>query len=258
MPAPSNLTTRLAYSQCRPNKAGRRTLETSGSMLGLAPAKSLVQMDATNILQQLAQSKGISEPVWSLTLLDGESGVLSIGGTIAEEVLRAEHETENALNALGQIEQMASKGEAAPEKEGTELDAEQLADLSKVDSGTTLKKRSIDAEELTSPPVQQKARLTKRTNLKSTRQESWRDLFMWTKVQGAQGWWQILMNGVWVEGVRVLKNQPVIIDVRAFPGHHLRFAAATCYQSCRINPFVGALQTACIDYHRKTLYLPAR
>ncbi|KAF8858327.1 acid protease [Acephala macrosclerotiorum] len=35
----------------------------------------------------------------------------------------------------------------------------------------------------------------------------------WMKVQGAEGWWQILMRGLWVDGVKVLDSQPVVLDV---------------------------------------------
>jgi 2-hydroxychromene-2-carboxylate isomerase len=35
----------------------------------------------------------------------------------------------------------------------------------------------------------------------------------WSKVQGAEGWWQILMRGIWVDGVKVLENQPIVLDV---------------------------------------------
>jgi hypothetical protein len=35
----------------------------------------------------------------------------------------------------------------------------------------------------------------------------------WSDVQGAVGWWQILMHGVWLDGVKVLYNQPIILDV---------------------------------------------
>ena len=41
----------------------------------------------------------------------------------------------------------------------------------------------------------------------------WEEKWRWSKVQGAEGWWQILMQGVWVEGSMVLRNQPAIIDV---------------------------------------------
>jgi len=35
----------------------------------------------------------------------------------------------------------------------------------------------------------------------------------WVQVHGSDGWWQILMGGIWVDGVKVLQNQPVILDV---------------------------------------------
>ena len=35
----------------------------------------------------------------------------------------------------------------------------------------------------------------------------------WSKVQGAEGWWQILMRGIWVDGIKVLDSQLVILDV---------------------------------------------
>ncbi|CAL3967170.1 unnamed protein product [Diplocarpon coronariae] len=34
----------------------------------------------------------------------------------------------------------------------------------------------------------------------------------WVKVHGAEGWWQILMRGVWVDGIKVLDNQPIVFD----------------------------------------------
>ncbi|PBP28196.1 hypothetical protein BUE80_DR000861 [Diplocarpon rosae] len=39
--------------------------------------------------------------------------------------------------------------------------------------------------------------------------EDWR----WMKVQGAEGWWQILMRGIWVDGIKVLGNQRIVLDV---------------------------------------------
>ncbi|KAH9220100.1 aspartic peptidase domain-containing protein [Leptodontidium sp. 2 PMI_412] len=35
----------------------------------------------------------------------------------------------------------------------------------------------------------------------------------WIKVHGAEGWWQILMRGIWVDGIKVLDNQPIVLDV---------------------------------------------
>lgn len=42
---------------------------------------------------------------------------------------------------------------------------------------------------------------------------SWRDMWKWSPVEGADGWWQTLMRGVWVDGVKVLKNQPCVVDI---------------------------------------------
>jgi hypothetical protein len=39
----------------------------------------------------------------------------------------------------------------------------------------------------------------------------------WSKVQGAEGWWQILMRGIWLDGVKALENQPIVLDVSTLP-----------------------------------------
>jgi hypothetical protein len=41
----------------------------------------------------------------------------------------------------------------------------------------------------------------------------------WSKVQGAEGWWQILMRGIWVDGIKVLDNQPIVLDVSMLQLH---------------------------------------
>jgi hypothetical protein len=35
----------------------------------------------------------------------------------------------------------------------------------------------------------------------------------WNQVQGAEGWWQIFMQGIWVDNKKVLDSQPIILDV---------------------------------------------
>jgi hypothetical protein len=37
----------------------------------------------------------------------------------------------------------------------------------------------------------------------------------WLKVQGSDGWWQIQLHGIWVDGTKVIYNQPAILDVRS-------------------------------------------
>jgi Eukaryotic aspartyl protease len=39
--------------------------------------------------------------------------------------------------------------------------------------------------------------------------------FKWTDIKGAAGWWTSLMAGVWINGIKVLKNQPVLFDVQS-------------------------------------------
>ena len=57
------------------------------------------------------------------------------------------------------------------------------------------------------------SRVRKRDNAKAHPTEAeWEKGWKWSKVQGAEGWWQILMQGVWVDGAKVLKNQHVILD----------------------------------------------
>ena len=54
---------------------------------------------------------------------------------------------------------------------------------------------------------------SRRKHVVKIREGSWEAAWKWSNVQGAAGWWQILMQGVWVDGVKVLKNQPAVIDV---------------------------------------------
>jgi hypothetical protein len=59
-------------------------------MLGLAPFEgSLARLASKPVLKQMREMKAIQPTVWSVTLLDTESGFLSFGGTIAKEVERA-------------------------------------------------------------------------------------------------------------------------------------------------------------------------
>lgn len=39
----------------------------------------------------------------------------------------------------------------------------------------------------------------------------------WMPVQGIEGFWQIMMHGVWFDGVKNIFNQPAILDVRPPP-----------------------------------------
>jgi hypothetical protein len=39
----------------------------------------------------------------------------------------------------------------------------------------------------------------------------------WLKLHDSEGWWNVLMNELWVNGVKISKNQPVVLDVCTFP-----------------------------------------
>ena len=110
-------------------------------------------------------------------LLNGQDGVLSVGGTAASTIEMVVSQTENALNQMGETE----KGIVAP------------------------------VEKL--PPLVKRGRHGKEV---VTKREDWETGWAWTEVQGAEGWWQLLMRGVWVDGSKVLQNQAVVIDVH----HH--------------------------------------
>ena len=107
--------------------------------------------------------------------------MLTLGGTADEAVEDAKHQAEKVLDKLGGGGQESGKEKAAKKpliaKRGRE----------KIES-----KEEDDVE-------------------------PWRQRWKWSKVQGAAvGWWQILLQGIWVSGAKILRNQPVVLDV-SFP-----------------------------------------
>ena len=143
-------------------------------MLGLAPSQHLTQTGSMPLVKQLLEKEVIRHQIFSLMLINGQDGVLSVGGTAASAIEMVISQTENALNQLGGTEQ----SEMVPD--------EKLA------------------------PIAKKGRHGKEVVAK---REDWETGWVWTGVQGAEGWWQLLMRGVWVDGSKVLQNQAVVIDV---------------------------------------------
>lgn len=166
----------LSFAYCRPSKFSVDTLGPSGSILGLAPSEHLRQTGSTSLLKQLLAKGIIERPIFSLMLVNGEQGVLSIGGTGARAVDLVEQQTKDELDYIG-----AAEG-------GTSLN-----DPSKALVPRGMTKRILDTR------------------------SDWEDGWKWSKVQGAEGWWQILMHGVWVDGSKVLQNQAAVIDVCSQP-----------------------------------------
>ena len=165
----------LSFAYCRPSKFSQNTLGPSGSTLGLAPSEQLSQTGSTSILKQLYDKDVIQRSVFSLMLINNHEGVLSIGGTAAAAVKMVVTQMEAELEQLGAVE----RGEITPAEE------------------TSLLKRGRPTKEI------------------ATRATDWKAGWVWNNVRGADGWWQILMQSVWVDGSKVLKNQGVVIDVSA-------------------------------------------
>lgn len=152
------------------------------------------QTGSTSVLQQLLEKDVIQRPIFSLMLINGREGVLSVGGTAAPAIDMVVSQTRHELEHLGMIE----RGEPLPAIE---------------DDLQLLPKVPDDIGE----PI----RLTKRGRANKeviARQASWEDGWAWSKVQGAEGWWQILMQSVYVDGARVLQNQAVVVDVGLLHG----------------------------------------
>ena len=135
-------------------------------------------MASPSFLKQLLEKGIVRRPIFSIMLINGNEGVLSIGGTAAQAVQLVEQQTKDELDRAGTAEA------------GHNRDQELLKRESKGETSI------------------------------HTRGSGWREGWSWSKVQGAEGWWQVLMQGVLVDGVRVLENQPIVIDVSGlFPLH---------------------------------------
>ena len=166
----------LEFAHCRPPKSSSQTLGPSGSMLGLAPSSHLSQIKSANFVKQLLDKNVIQRPVYSIMLINGKEGVLSIGGT-----------TENAVEMVVQ-------------RTKDELDRLAIPSTEPAEDEKSLTKRGSHRANPFNADVH---------DTKPAWQQNWR----WSKVQGAEGWWQILMEGVWIDGSKIIKNQPVVIDV---------------------------------------------
>ncbi|KAI9816201.1 MAG: hypothetical protein M1827_001802 [Pycnora praestabilis] len=176
----SNVSLPLSFVHCRPTKSGLNTLLASGSMLGLASSDSLSQTGTPSLTKQLVAKTVVEKPIWSIMLINGQEGILSIGGTCAAAVEQVIQQTTDEMNKFGELEKAMARN-ATPHREGA--------------TPPRLLERDIAHDGM------------------KEREADWEKGWKWSKVQGAEGWWQILMQGVWVDGSKVLKNQPVVIDL---------------------------------------------
>lgn len=49
--------------------------------------------------------------------------------------------------------------------------------------------------------------------IESTHINNWRNDWMWSKLNGPKGWWQLHMEGLWLDDSRILQDEEVILDV---------------------------------------------
>ncbi|TKA67258.1 hypothetical protein B0A49_10347 [Cryomyces minteri] len=171
----------ISFAHCRPSKSSIDTLRKCGSMLGLAPSYSLSQTKTPSLIKQLADAGVVDRNLFSTMFLNGHEGVLSVGGTAASEVRRASELVQERLDRFSEWEKTKKQSagfEAPPEEESVVM------------------KRSVT------------------DHIQHNRDPSdWRSEWRFTPTQGAVGWWQILMPGVWINNIKTLKNQPTVIDL---------------------------------------------
>ncbi|KAL8728789.1 MAG: hypothetical protein Q9166_005167 [cf. Caloplaca sp. 2 TL-2023] len=165
----------LPFAYCRPLKGSQETLEASGSILGLAPSKHLRQIDTVSLLHQWLKEGVVERPIFSLMLISGREGVLSVGGTGAQAAEMVARQTAEQLDRAGAQEKI----NAFIEENGKTL----------VGGLNSLNKASLPEEKII---------LQKKDKAFKSRQTDWQQGWTFSKVQGAEGWWQTLMQGVWI------------------------------------------------------------
>ncbi len=234
-----NNTVPITFAHCRPPKSSIPTLSASGAALGLAPGRSLSQMHMNafsstsepppSLLAQLVDQAAVKLNVWSLMLVDGQQGVLSLGGSSAAVVENVERVAREELHRLGELERGAArKGKEGTAVAGGEVDMRDSTSDDVVNLIGSSPAKGNEGEEVLSAdktigPLQKRdlsdgdgkgRRGADDANTENSPGEGSIE-WTWSKVQGAEGWWQVLMPGGWIDGRRVLKNQPVVLDVSA-------------------------------------------
>ncbi|KAI9715826.1 MAG: hypothetical protein M1828_000567 [Chrysothrix sp. TS-e1954] len=230
----------LTFPHCKPSKQSLASIDASGGIVGLAPAESLRQMKhegVSSLVEQLIANDIIQDDIFSITLINGIQGLLSIGGTVADSVAAIDERIESFLGrsspTAGGEEVLDVDEDAMSHVHNT---AQELGNLGNIPGGVPgnflgrgrarggfplpnkdpskpqepggLIKRGLNA---VAEPIARKIRRPRPMDHAST--PTWRDEWRWSPVEGAEGWWQTLMRGIWVDLVKILKNQPCIIDI---------------------------------------------
>jgi len=180
----------------------------------------------------------IDNEIFSLTLLNGQEGILSIGGTAQAAVSLIEDRIERFLgkhDPAPTAEQVDDPQQAAEDLANGAPDGESGAELEYEDEYPPeedkgyLRKRGLGEE---APAVMLAKRAQGRPH-RAEQKASWRDGWKWSAVEGAAGWWQILMRGIWADGVKIMKNQPCVIDVSFLSLHPHLFSRFHAHNASR-------------------------
>ena len=177
----------LSLTLCTAPRYSTFTRLPSGATFGLSVQSDLHQGQdgmlrisrPASLLQVLHDAGGIHRKIASITLLDATSGVLTLGGTIAQDIEIARVRSEVELDVLGQ------RVTIAPDQIAAQID-------SAVQQRILSFPQNLD---------DQFKWLPSSTSAKST--------------SGTfSGWWTPLMSGLWINGNKALRNQPTLLDLQ--------------------------------------------
>lgn len=199
----------VGFAHCRPQKQWVGSLGKSGASLGLAVGEGLGQVGGwkRGFLSQILKSGIVDMDVWSLMLLNGHEGVFSVGGTSVREVREVEERIKKGLEKL-------DAGELHPGHE--ELKSFDVGGLQseyheseKID-GVGIKSEHDEMKRSAELGLMKRDESALVNNGLRPNEES---IWEWSKVRGSDGWWEILMKGIWVDGNKIIRNQPIVLDV---------------------------------------------
>lgn len=149
----------IAFAHCRPRKCWIDTLLPSGACLGLAP--SLHQTESPHLFSQLLEKNFIEEPLWSIKLLNANTGILTIGHPICKT---KDHDYKDDPIKFKAQDDVAGRGS----------------------------RQHVNG---------------------ISHRFDWKKDWVWSKLIGPEGWWQVPLHGLWLDGARILQDEEVILDV---------------------------------------------
>ncbi|KAK6596219.1 hypothetical protein H4I95_10135 [Botrytis cinerea] len=229
----------VSFAHCRPQKQWVGSLGESGASLGLAVGEGLGQVGGWKggLLGQIVKSGVVDTDVWSLMLINGYEGVFSVGGSSVEAVRVVEESIKKELKKL----EAAEASEFQPENDEWEtpnVDELQSGNDKKMD-GLGMQSQHDEIKRNSELGLMKRDEFALDDN-DLTRKSNDESVWEWSKVRGADGWWEILMKGIWVDGNKVIQNQPIVLDVNTpfiiGPSHLVRSLYSSISGSRQLPP----------------------